>query len=302
MNQAIRLDGKVALVTGAGGGLGRAHALELARRGVSVVVNDLGGARDGTGNDLGPAERVVQEILAAGGQAVANGDSVSDREGAELMVQQAIDAFGHIDIVVANAGILRDKTFSKMDLDDFELVVQVHLMGTVYPTHAAWPHMRDQQFGRIIFTTSSSGLYGNFGQSNYGAAKMAVVGLMNCLKLAGAKDNIRVNCLSPTAWSRMTSGLMPAEAAAFFTPDLVSPAVATLCTDDAPSGEIIEAGAGYFAKAQVLESPGVGLYLDASAELLAEKWDEVTDMNGARNFKAAGEVTMEIVNKYNAGL
>jgi NAD(P)-dependent dehydrogenase (short-subunit alcohol dehydrogenase family) len=302
MNQSIRLDGKVALITGAGGGLGRAHALELASRGASVVVNDLGGAKDGSGSDAGPAESVVSEIVAAGGQAVANTDSVVDREGAKRMVQQAIDTFGRIDILVNNAGILRDKSFAKMDLDDFELVVQVHLMGSVFPTHAAWPYMQDQKFGRIVFTTSSSGLFGNFGQSNYGSAKMAVVGLMNCLKIEGEKDNIRVNCLSPTAWSRMTAELMPAEAAAFFTPELVSPAVVALCTEDAPTGMVIEAGAGYFARVEVQESPGVGLYLDADAELLSEKWQEVNDMTEARPFGAAPEVAMAIARKYNVGL
>ena len=200
MTKDMRLDGRVALVTGAGGGLGRAHAMELARRGAKVVVNDLGGARDGSGATLGPAETVVAEIREAGGEAVANGDSVADRAGAQNMVAQAMDNFGRLDILINNAGILRDKTFSKMDLDDFELVVQVHLLGSAYVTHAAWPIMRQQKYGRIVMTTSSSGLYGNFGQSNYGAAKMGLVGLMNCLKLEGARDNVKINCLAPTAW------------------------------------------------------------------------------------------------------
>ncbi len=302
MAGSISLDGKVALVTGAGGGLGRAHALELARRGAKVVVNDLGGARDGDGESLGPAESVVAEIKEAGGNAVANGDSVAEREGAANMVTQAVETFGRLDIVVNNAGILRDKTFGKMDLDTFELVVQVHLMGSVYVTHAAWPQMMSQKYGRIVMTTSSSGLYGNFGQSNYGAAKMAVVGLMNCLKLEGARDNIKINCLAPTAWSRMTAELMPPEAAAFFTPESVSPAVVALCTDDAPTGKILEAGAGYFSNVEVQEGQGVGLYLDASAELLKEKWREVQNMEGSRNFNAAPDVTNAIVAKYQAGL
>lgn len=302
MTQEIRLDGKVALVTGAGGGLGRTHALELARRGASVIVNDLGGGRDGTGSTLGPAQSVVKEITALGGKAVANGDSVADREGAATMVAQAIEAFGRLDIVINNAGILRDKSFSKMDLDDFDLVVKVHLLGSAYVTHAAWPIMREQKFGRIVMTTSSSGLYGNFGQSNYGAAKLGVVGLMNCLKLEGQRDNINVNCLAPTAWSRMTADLMPPEAAAFFKPEAVSAGIIALCSDDAPSGMILEAGAGYFSSVSIVEGQGVGLYLDASAELVSEKWEEIEDMSGARPFNAAPEVANAIITKYNAGL
>ena len=301
MTKDMRLDGRVALVTGAGGGLGRAHAMELARRGAKVVVNDLGGARDGSGATLGPAETVVAEIREAGGEAVANGDSVADRAGAQNMVAQAMDNFGRLDILINNAGILRDKTFSKMDLDDFELVVQVHLLGSAYVTHAAWPIMRQQNYGRIVMTTSSSGLYGNFGQSNYGAAKMGLVGLMNCLKLEGARDNVKINCLAPTAWSRMTSDLMPPEAAAFFTPDAVAAGIVSLCGEDAPSGMILEAGAGYFSKVETVEGQGVGLYLDATAELVAEKWSEIIDMTGARTFGAAGEVSNAILSKYNAG-
>jgi NAD(P)-dependent dehydrogenase (short-subunit alcohol dehydrogenase family) len=301
MTPRIKLDGRVALITGAGGGLGRAHAIELARRGAKVVVNDLGGGRDGNGATLGPAESVVAEIKEAGGEAIANGDSVADRKGAQNMVTQAVEAFGRLDIVINNAGILRDKTFSKMDLDDFDLVVQVHLLGSAYVTHAAWPIMREQKYGRVIMTTSSSGLYGNFGQSNYGAAKMGLVGLMNCLKLEGARDNIRINCLAPTAWSRMTSDLMPPEAAAFFTPNAVAAGIVSLCGEDAPNGMILEAGAGYFSKVAVVEGRGAGLYLDASAELVAEKWSEITDMTGARSFGAAPEVSNAILSKYNAG-
>ncbi len=302
MTNKIRLDGKVALITGAGGGLGRAHALELAARGAKVVVNDLGGARDSSGSDMGPAEKVVEEIKTAGGEAVANGGSVSDREQAAEMVQLAVNTYGRLDILVNNAGILRDKSFAKMTLDEFELVVQVHLMGSTYTTHAAWPIMRKQKFGRIILTTSSSGLYGNFGQSNYGAAKMALVGLMNSLKHEGRKDNIRINCLAPTAWSRMTADLMPPEAAAFLTPESVSPAVTILSMEDAPTGMILEAGAGYFAKVDIEEAQGVGLYLDGSAEVIKENWDRITDMEGARNLSAAGDVAMTIIQKYNAGL
>lgn len=298
MSEKINFDGRVALVTGAGGGLGRAHALELASRGAKVVVNDLGGGRDGSGKDDGPAQKVVEEIKAAGGEAIANAGSVADREDAARMVQQAVDSYGRLDIVINNAGILRDKTFAKMSLDDFELVVQVHLMGSTYVTHAAWPVMRAQKYGRIVLTASSSGLYGNFGQSNYGAAKMAMVGLMNCLRLEGEKDNVRINCLAPTAFSRMTSDLMPPEAASFFKPEAVSPGIIALTGEDAPTGMILEAGAGYFSKVEVREGKGVALYLDSNAELLAEKWDEVTDMSEARTFKAAPEVTGAIIGNY----
>ena len=200
----IRFDGKVAIVTGAGGGLGRAHALEFARRGAKVVVNDLGGAVDGSGGNSQAAEAVVTEIKAAGGTAIANGASVTDDAGVAHLVKQTIDAFGRIDILIANAGILRDKSFAKMEIKDFEAVMTVHLMGTVKPAKAVWQIMRDQQYGRIVVTTSSTGLYGNFGQTNYGAAKLVLVGFMNTLKLEGAKDNIKVNAISPVAATRMT--------------------------------------------------------------------------------------------------
>jgi len=298
MSEQIRFDGRVALVTGAGGGLGRAHALELARRGAKVVINDLGVARDGSGRSSAAAQAVVDEIRSAGGEAVADPGSVAERGEAAAMVQRAVDTFGRLDIVVNNAGILRDKSFAKMDLDDFDLVVKVHLLGSAYVTHAAWPLMRDQKYGRVVFTTSSSGLFGNFGQSNYGAAKMGVVGLMNTLRLEGQRDNIRVNCLAPTAFSRMTSDLMPPEAAAFFTPEAVSPGLAVLVAEDAPTGVILEAGAGYFSKVDVREGHGLGLYLDASAELVRERWDTVTDMSGARNLNAAPDVANAIIAKY----
>ena len=298
MNEKIRFDGRVALVTGAGGGLGRAHALELARRGAKVVVNDLGGQRDGSGKDSAPAQAVVDEIRAAGGDAVANADSVSDKDGAAAMVRQAVESYGRLDIVVNNAGILRDKTFAKMSLDDFDLVVQVHLLGSAYVTHAAWPIMREQKYGRVVFTTSSSGLFGNFGQANYAAAKMGVVGLMNSLRLEGERDNIRVNCLAPTAFSRMTSDLMPPEAAAFFSPEAVSPAVALLAEEDSPTGLILEAGGGYFSRVAVREGQGAALYLDGTAELVKEKWAEVDDLSEARTFGSAPEVTAAIIARY----
>src|SRR5512147_333839 len=217
--------GRVAIVTGAGGGLGREHALLLAKRGAKVVVNDLGGARDGSGHSLTAAEAVVAEIRAAGGEAIANGASVTDYEAVQAMVQQAIDTWGRVDILVNNAGILRDKTFAKMELADFRLVLDVHLMGAVHCTKAVWPVMTAQKYGRIVMTTSSSGLYGNFGQSNYGAAKLALVGLMQTLALEGAKNDIRVNCLAPTAATRMTAGMMSDASLDALDPALVSPAL-----------------------------------------------------------------------------
>ena len=292
---AIRFDGKVAIVTGAGGGLGRAHALELARRGAKVVVNDLGGAVDGSGGSSDAAKQVVEEIKALGGQAIANGGSVSDRAGAQSLVRDAVDAFGTVDILINNAGILRDKTFGKMSLDDFELVLKVHLLGGVYCTQAAWPVMADKAYGRIVMTTSSSGLYGNFGQSNYGAAKMGLVGLMNTLKIEGERKGIRVNTIAPVAATRMTADLgMPEAVFQALKPELVTPAVLFLCSDDAPSGTILEAGAGYFAKVQVMEGKGVHLGDTATVDDVAAAFEQIADMREATPFSHGGEVTQKI--------
>ena len=292
---AIRFDGKVAIVTGAGGGLGRAHALELARRGAKVVVNDLGGAVDGSGGSSDAANQVVEEIKALGGQAIANGGSVSDRAGAQSIVRDAVDAFGTVDILINNAGILRDKTFAKMSLDDFELVTKVHLLGGVYCTQAAWPVMADKGYGRIVMTTSSSGLYGNFGQANYGAAKMGLVGLMNTLKIEGERKGIRVNTIAPVAATRMTADLgMPEAVFQALKPELVTPAVLFLCSDDAPSGTIIEAGAGYFAKVQVMEGKGVHLGDTATVDDVAAAFEQIADMREATPFSHGGEVTQKI--------
>src|SRR6201992_2920246 len=208
---AISFKDRVAIVTGAGGGLGRAHALYLAKLGAKVVVNDLGGSLDGTGGNSAAAEKVVAEIKAAGGEAIANGASVSDDAGVAHLVKQTMDAFGRVDVLIANAGILRDKSFSKMEIKDFDAVMAVHVMGTVKPAKAMWQIMRDQQYGRIVVTTSSTGLYGNFGQTNYVTAKLGLVGFMNTLKLEGAKDNIKVTAICPVAGTRMTEGLMPPE-------------------------------------------------------------------------------------------
>jgi NAD(P)-dependent dehydrogenase (short-subunit alcohol dehydrogenase family) len=298
---SVRFDGRVAIVTGAGGGLGRCYALELARRGAKVVVNDLGGAVDGSGGSVTMAQAVVNEITAAGGAAVANGDSVSDRAGAQRIVQQAVDTFGGIDIVINNAGILRDRTFLKMDLDDFEAVVDVHLLGNTYVTKAAFPLMRDKAYGRIVLTSSTSGLFGNYGQTNYGAAKMGVVGLMNCLRLEGAKYNIRVNTIAPAAATRMTEGLLPPEAVAAMQPELVAPATVYLVSEDAPSGHILFAAAGYFARVAVLQSRGVAIGPKATADDVAARYAEISNLDGARPMDNAGDATMAVVSALMGG-
>jgi NAD(P)-dependent dehydrogenase (short-subunit alcohol dehydrogenase family) len=278
---SIEFKGRVAIVTGAGGGLGRQHALALAARGAKVLVNDLGGARDGSGGSVSAAQAVVDEIKAAGGEAIANGASVTDFVAVQAMVQQAVDAWGRVDILVNNAGILRDKSFAKMELADFELVVDVHLMGAVHCTKAVWALMNEQKYGRIVMTTSSSGLYGNFGQSNYGAAKMALVGLMQTLSIEGAKNDIRVNCLAPTAATRMTEGLMPEAVLAALQPEAVVPAMLVLAAQDAPTRTILCAGAGSFEAAHITLTQGVWLGNDAlTPERLAEKLAEVTDPAG----------------------
>jgi NAD(P)-dependent dehydrogenase (short-subunit alcohol dehydrogenase family) len=268
--------GRVAIVTGAGGGLGRQHALALAARGAKVVVNDLGGARDGSGGSLSAAESVVAEIRAAGGEAIANGASVTDFEAVQAMVQQAMDAWGRVDILVNNAGILRDKSFAKMDIADFRTVVDVHLMGAVHCCKAVWPHMNEQKYGRILMTTSSSGLYGNFGQSNYGAAKLALVGLMQTLALEGAKNNIHVNSLAPTAATRMTEGLMPPQVLAALKPEAVVPAMLVLVSEDAPTRTTLCAGAGSVEAAHITLTQGAWIGLDAQApETLAANLRQV---------------------------
>ncbi len=287
----IRFDGKVVIVTGAGGGLGRAHALEFARRGASVVVNDLGGTVDGSGGSSEAALAVVSEIEATGGQAMANGASVTDDNGVAAMVDDVMTRFERIDILVNNAGILRDKSFVKMPMEDFETVLDVHLTGTVKATKAVWAVMRDQAFGRVIVTTSSSGLYGNFGQSNYGAAKMGVVGLINTLKLEGQKYNIHCNAVAPVAYTRMTSDLFPPEAENLMTPERVTPAVIYLASNDAPTGVIVAAGAGSFAKVEIVESRGAYLGEEPSAEAIADNWDKIADMGRSKALFTGGEQT-----------
>jgi NAD(P)-dependent dehydrogenase (short-subunit alcohol dehydrogenase family) len=279
MGMSLRFDGQVAIVTGAGGGLGRQHALALAARGAKVVVNDLGGARDGTGGSASAAEAVVEEIQAAGGEAMANAASVTDAAAVEAMVADALAQWGRVDILVNNAGILRDKSFAKMDLDDFRLVMDIHLMGAVHCTKAVWEAMRAQNYGRIVMTTSSSGLFGNFGQSNYGAAKMALVGLMQTLSIEGAKNDIRVNCLAPTAHTRMTEDLqgLPTEALA---PDLVTPGLLHLVSRDAPTRAILAAGAGGFERAYVTLTQGDFIVGPDAAEQVAARFDAISDRAG----------------------
>ncbi len=272
----IDFKGRVAIVTGAGGGLGRQHALALAARGAKVVVNDLGGARDGSGGSVSAAEAVVAEIRAAGGEAIANGASVTDWDAVQAMVKQAVDTWGRIDILVNNAGILRDKSFAKMELADFRLVMDVHLMGAVHCCKAVWPIMTEQKYGRILMTTSSSGLYGNFGQSNYGAAKLALVGLMQTLSIEGAKYGIHVNALAPTAATRMTEDLMPQAVLDALKPEAVVPAMLVLVSEQAPSRTILCAGAGSVEAAHISLTQGAWVGLDAkSPERLVEQMAQV---------------------------
>jgi NAD(P)-dependent dehydrogenase (short-subunit alcohol dehydrogenase family) len=269
----IDLSGRVAIVTGAGGGLGREHALLLAKRGAKVVVNELDGAA---------AELVVAEIAAAGGEAIAAPASVTNNKQVEAMVADAIARWGHIDILVNNAGILRDKSFAKMGLDDFRLVMEVHVMGAVHCTKAVWDHMRERNYGRIVLTTSSSGLYGSFGQSNYGAAKMALVGLMQTLAIEGTRNGIRVNCIAPTAATAMTEGLLPPEVLARLSPAAVSPGLLALVAEDAPTRTILCAGAGGFEQAHITLTQGIHVQAgDDGAEQIAARWSEIGDATGA---------------------
>ena len=288
----VRFDGQVAVITGAGGGLGRIYALELAKRGASIVVNDLGGSRDGSGEGSAtPAELVVTEIKALGGQAVANYDNVATPEGGENIIKTALDSFGRVDIVINNAGILRDKSFTKMEPENWDAVQAVHLNGAYNVTRPAFKVMREQKYGRIIMTTSGAGLYGNFGQSNYSAAKMALIGLMNTLRIEGQKYNINVNTLAPLAGSRLTEDIMPPDIFKKMKPEFVSPLVLYLCSEACnQSGKIFNAGMGYYNRAAILTSPGVQLG-DAenppTPEQVSENIDKINDMNGAQIYEDA---------------
>ena len=272
----ISFAGQVAIVTGAGNGLGRSHALELARRGAKVVVNDLGGARDGSGASSAASQEVVRLIEEMGGEAISHGANVANFDEVQDMVMQTMNKWGRVDILINNAGILRDKSFTKMSLEDFKLVMDVHVMGTVNCTKAVWDIMREQNYGRIVMTTSSSGMYGNFGQSNYGAAKMAVLGLMNTLVLEGAKNNIHVNALAPTAGTRMTEDLMPEEIVKAFAPEAVTAGMLTLCDENAPNRFILCAGAGGYSSASIFETQGCFIpQAQQNPEMVRENWDEL---------------------------
>ena len=293
----IKFDDKVVIVTGAGGGLGKSHALEFARRGAKVVVNDLGGSVDGSGGASDAANAVVEEIKAEGGEAIANGASVADQSGVQNMVNEVISKWGRIDVLVNNAGILRDKSFHKISLEEFNAVMDVHFQGSVYTSHAVYPIMREQNFGRIIFTTSSGGLSGNFGQANYGAAKMAMIGLMNCLKIEGQKYNVHSSAVAPVALSRMTENLFPEGIGERFLPEYVTPAVIYLASDDAPNGAIIGAGAGVFTQFRIFETMGLALGTgdDMTPENIAAGWSSVADMDDARELFSGPEQTIKIL-------
>jgi len=276
----IGFENRVAIVTGAGGGLGKQHALELGRRGAKVVVNDLGGTVDGSGGSATAAEQVAEEICAAGGEAIANGASVTDFEAVQGMVDAVMSKWGRIDIAVNNAGILRDKTFAKMELENWHAVIDVHLNGSMNVTKCVWPIMVQQNYGRLVMTTSTSGLFGNFGQSNYGAAKLGLVGFMNTLRYEGAKFNIHTNAIAPIAATRMTVNLPGFEdSAERLAPELVTPAVVFLCSEQAPNGRIIQALGGKYYSADVRENTGVDLGTSATVEDIAENIDTILDMS-----------------------
>ena len=293
----IKFDDKVVIVTGAGGGLGKSHALEFARRGAKVVVNDLGGSVDGSGGASDAANAVVEEIKAEGGEAIANGASVADQSGVQNMIDEVMSKWGRIDVLVNNAGILRDKSFHKISLEEFNAVMDVHFQGSVYTSHAVYPIMREQNFGRIIFTTSSGGLSGNFGQANYGAAKMAMIGLMNFLKIEGQKYNVHSSAVAPVALSRMTENLLPEGIGERFLPEYVTPAVIYLASDDAPNGAIIGAGAGVFTQFRIFETMGLALGTgdDMTPENIAAGWSSVADMDDARELFSGPEQTIKIL-------
>ena len=298
---SIRFDEKVAIVTGAGGGIGKQHALELARRGAKVVVNDLGGSVDGSGAS-NAAEEVVKQIKADGGEAISNGASVTDLDAVKDMVAQTMSEWGRVDILVNNAGILRDKSFHKVTLEDFDLVMDVHFQGSLNCTHTVFPIMREQEYGRIIFTSSSSGVFGNFGQTNYGAAKMAMVGLMNTLKIEGQNKNIYTNSITPVAYTRMTEGLIPEDFGKNLQPEYVTPAVIYLASEHAPNGAIMAAGAGGFTRIFIHETMGVslGMGADMTPENIHANWDQISDMTDARALQNGGEQTLkffELINK-----
>ncbi len=288
----IRFDNRVAIVTGAGGGLGRAHALLLAKRGAKVVVNDLGGSMDGSGGGgSSMADKVVEEIKAAGGQAVASYDGVDTWEGAQKIVAKAKDSFGKLDIVINNAGILRDVSFMKMTDEDWDKVLRVHLTGTMYVAKAAWPLLRENKYGRMVNTTSAAGLYGNFGQANYSSAKLGIVGLTKTLAHEGAKYDIKVNAIAPIAKSRMTETIMPPNVLEKLLPEYVSPLVAYLSSDQCQdTAQIYAVGGGYFSRVAVVEAEGIGIAGDKlSPEAIAAQWAKINDLSAAKPYGNAME-------------
>ncbi len=300
---SINFEGRVAIVTGAGNGLGRSHALALAERGAKVVVNDLGGARDGTGASSDAAMEVVGLMQAAGGEAFAHSANVAKFDEVEDLVKQAMDKWGRVDILINNAGILRDKSFSKMDLADFQLVMDIHLMGSVNCTKAVWEIMREQNYGRIVMTTSASGMYGNFGQTNYGAAKMAVLGFMNTLVLEGGKNNIHVNALAPTAGTRMTEDLLPSSVLDLMTAESVSAGALVLCDETAPTRTILCAGAGGYAIASMYETDGIFMPKESqNPDEIVAKWDELSDVSAHKALESGGKQTEKFVMKAMAAL
>jgi NAD(P)-dependent dehydrogenase (short-subunit alcohol dehydrogenase family) len=291
----LRFNGRVAIITGAGQGLGRQHALELAARGAKVVVNDLGGALDGSGSSTGPAAAVVEEIKKNGGEAVASTDNVATPEGAQAIVQTALDAFGKIDIVVNNAGILRDKSFKNMAPEEFDQVIAVHLRGSFLVTHAAWPHLREQAYGRVIMTSSPAGLFGNFGQANYASAKMGLIGLTKTLAAEGAKYNIKVNAIAPIAWTRMTEEMFPPEYREKLSAELVTPVVAWLVHEsNEGTGETYTVGGGRVARVFVAEGPGFTGQNGLSAEDVRDNWQQINETEPYLLAKNIGEQTMAI--------
>lgn len=295
----LRFDGRVVVVTGAGGGLGRSHAKLFAARGAKVVVNDLGGSLDGRGTDSAAAQKVVDEIRAAGGEAVPSFDGVDTPEGAAKIIETAIEAFGTVDVVINNAGILRDVSFAKMSLDDWDAVLRDHLVGSMLVTRAAWPHLREKKYGRIVNTTSAAGLYGNFGQANYAAAKMGLVGFTKTLAQEGKKYGIHANVIAPIARSRMTETILDDATLAKLEPELVSPLVAYLaserCTD---SGQIYEVGGGYIARVAVVESQGTFFPgAELTPEQIEASWGQINDLEGARPFTSAMEAIQAALTK-----
>ena len=292
----ITFEGQVAIVTGAGNGLGRSHALELGRRGAKVVVNDFGGARDGTGGELGPAEKVAQEIIENGGEAMANGANVASFSDCEKMVEDAVAKWGRVDVLINNAGILRDKSFGKMEMDNWNMVVDVHLNGSANCSRAVWNQMKEQNYGRILMTTSTSGIYGNFGQANYGAAKLGLVGLMNTLCIEGAKNNIQINCISPTAATRMTEDILTEDMLAKLDPKFVTPAAVFLVSKDAPNRTVMFAGAGSYTTLEISESAGLHLPEDKrNADEIAANFEAISSMSNRDVFQSGTEHVVKVV-------